>query len=97
MEFEWDLKKEKQNLNKHGLTFKEASKLFTGRSDYLEVYDDSNSEDEDRFIAIGPIVKGLIVVVYVERDFDTLRIISARKASRVEASLFNEFKRGKNK
>lgn len=96
MNFEWDLAKEKQNLRKHGVTFKEAAKLFTGRSEYLELYDELHSEDEDRFIAIGPITKGLIVVVYVERDFDTIRIISARKATRAETNLFNDYKRGKN-
>ncbi len=97
MKFDWDLEKEKRNLRKHGLSFTEASMLFTGRSKYLELYDEVHSEDEDRFIAIGPIIKGIIVVVYVERDFDIIRIISARKATQSEASLFNEFKRGKNK
>ncbi len=97
MKFEWDSKKEKQNLNKHGISFDEASKIFKGRADYLEFYDESRSEDEDRFIAIGSIAKGLIVVVYVERDFDVIRIVSARKATRSEVVLFNDFKRGKNK
>ena len=97
MKFEWDLEKEKRNLQKHGVSFQEASKLFTGRSEYFELYDDLHSEDEDRFIAIGPIIKGLVVVVYVEREFDTIRIISARKATRAETHLFNEFKKGKNR
>lgn len=96
MKFEWSLKKEKQNIKKHGLSFQEASKIFTGRSDYLELYDDLHSEDEDRFIAIGLIVKGVIVVVYVERDFETIRIISARKATKTEISLFKEYKKGLN-
>ena len=56
-----------------------------------------HSEDEDRFIAIGPIVKGVIVVVYVERDFDIIRIISARRATRAEIELFDEFKRGRSR
>ena len=81
-------------MKKHGISFKEASKLFTGRSDYLELFDEQHSVDEDRFIAIGSIVKGVIVVVYVERDFDIIRIISARKATRSETKLFDDYKKG---
>ena len=95
MKFEWDFKKEKLNLKKHGVSFKEASRLFTGRAEYLELYDDLHSDEEDRFIAIGPIIKGVVVVVYIERDFDVNRIISARKATVPEISLFDKFKRGK--
>lgn len=95
MKFEWDKIKNKQNVKKHGITFKEASKLFTGRAEYLELFDNLHSEDEDRFIAIGPIVKGIVVVVYIERDFDTIRIISARKATRTERNMFNNLKKGK--
>ena len=95
MKFEWNLEKEKRNIRKHGVSFKEASKLFISRFDYLEIYDESHSEDEDRFIAIGPIVKGIIVVVYVERDFDIIRIISARKATQAENRLLNDYKKGK--
>ena len=95
MKFDWDKKKNDQNFKKHGLSFEEASKLFTGRSDFLEIFDEEHSEDEDRFIAIGTISRGLIVVVFVERDFETIRIISARKASKSETKLFNLFKEGK--
>ena len=95
MKFEWDTKKDQLNLKKHGVSFKEASRLFTGRADHLELFDNLHSEDEDRFIAIGPIIKGIIVVVYIERDFDTIRIISARKATRTERTMFNNLKKGK--
>jgi len=94
VKFDWDKEKDKRNLKKHGIAFKEAAKLFTGRSHYLELYDESHSSDEDRFIAIGAIIKGLIVVVYVERDLDKIRIISARKANKTEVLLFNKFKKG---
>lgn len=46
------------------------------------VYDDAHSDDEDRFIAIGPILRGVIVVVYTERADDIVRIIGARFATR---------------
>ena len=97
MEFEWDSRKAKRNATKHGVTFEEASKLFQGRSEYIEIFDESHSEDEDRFIAIGPIAKGVIVVVYVEKTLDLIRIISARKATKKESDLFMNFKKGGRK
>ncbi|NOR90517.1 MAG: hypothetical protein GQ524_09715 [Anaerolineales bacterium] len=50
--------------------------MFTGDRDYLEIYDAEHSFDEDRFIAIGPIQRGLVLVVYTERLEETIRIIS---------------------
>lgn len=94
MEFEWDSRKAKINAKKHGITFEEASKLFLGKVDYIEIFDESHSDDEDRFIAIGPISKGVIVVVYVEKTLDLIRIISARKATKKEIHLFAGFKEG---
>jgi uncharacterized DUF497 family protein len=69
--FEWDPKKERRNIEKHGVTFKEAKELFTSNVDFLEVYDGVHSELEERFIAIGPIRRGLVLVVYTERSEDT--------------------------
>ena len=74
----WDESKNVANRRKHGVSFEEASELFSSGVDYLENFDESHSELEDRFIAIGPIVSGLILVVWMARDDDTLRIISAR-------------------
>ena len=46
---------------------------------------------EDRFIAIGPIVRGLVLVVWTERDGDTVRIITPRWASNRERALYRNF------
>lgn len=97
MKFEWDNQKAKSNAAKHGITFEEASKLFLGRADFIEIFDESHSLDEDRFIAIGPITKGIIVVVYMEKSLELIRIISARKATRKEIDLFIKFKKGVSK
>jgi uncharacterized DUF497 family protein len=97
MKFEWDSHKAKSNVAKHGVTFEEASKLFLGRADFIEIFDKSHSLDEDRFIAIGPISKGVIVVVYIEKSLNLIRIISARKATRRENDLFYNFKKGISK
>ena len=88
--FEWDPKKDRHNIEKHGVTFKEAKEIFTSKVDFLEVYDGSHAELEDRFIAIGPIRRGLVLVVYTERSEDTVRIISARWATKKERLLYIE-------
>ncbi len=90
MRFEWAPKKDRANIKKHGLSFGEATLLFTGGGEYLEIYDETHSEDEDRFIAIGPTARGIIVVVYTERTADLIRIISARLASKKEIQQFRE-------
>jgi uncharacterized DUF497 family protein len=91
MDFEWDVEKERANRERHGVSFDEAKELFTTGVDYLEIYDIEHSEDEDRFIAIGPVRRGLIVVVYTERFEETTRIISARFATGSEAGLFRRY------
>jgi hypothetical protein len=64
----WDDAKNRINRKKHGVSFEEASVLFTRGDDYLEIFDDAHSDEEDRFIAIGPIVRGVGLVVFAERD-----------------------------
>ena len=86
--FEWDDAKNVANQNKHGVSFEEASELFTSGENYLEIFDVDHSDDEDRFIAIGPISRGLVLVVWTERDEDVTRIISARWANPRETKLY---------
>ncbi len=88
MEFEWDPEKDSANRRKHGLSFEEASELFLQDVDYVEIFDESHSEDEERFIAVGPIRRGVIVVVHTEPREETIRIISARLATRSEVERF---------
>lgn len=64
--------------------------------DYLEIYDEEHSDDEDRFIAVGPIKRGLIVVVYTERDEDVLRIVSARMATKNERRSYEKHEEAKH-
>jgi uncharacterized DUF497 family protein len=84
----WDDAKNAANLKKHGISFEEASVLFTAGGDYYEIFDEEHSDDEDRFIAIGPIARGLVLVIYIERDEDTVRMISARWATKRETELY---------
>lgn len=85
VKFEWDPKKERANLKKHGVSFDEARSIFF--DDYaIQFYDDSHSDNEDRFIMLGMSIESRILVVcHCEREAENLiRIISARKATKSE-------------
>ena len=87
----WDRAKNLANQKNHGVSFEEASELFRSGVDYLEQFDDDHSDFEDRFIAIGPILRGLVMVVWTERDGHVVRIILARWATRNEQTLFRSY------
>lgn len=94
--FEWDTNKDKDNQEKHGLSFDDATELFTSGTDFLEIYDEEHSDEEDRFIAIGPIRSGVVVVIYTERQDDVIRLVSARRATNKEVELFRKYNEGIN-
>ena len=54
MKFEYDEEKNQINIRKHGISFKNAAKVFFDY-DRIEMYDDENSFDEDRYDTIGDI------------------------------------------
>jgi uncharacterized protein len=83
MKFEWDDDKAQANVEKHGVSFGEATEVFYD-PDALEGYDADHSDDEARFFIIGLSSRRLLFVVYAEREGDVIRIISARKAVRKE-------------
>ena len=84
----WD---EEKNARKHRVTFEEATQLFMSDSDYLELCHDAHSLAEDRFIAIGPIERAIVLVVRTERYQNSIRIISARWATPREKTLFQTY------
>lgn len=90
---EWDESKDRSNRRKHGVSFDEAAELFRSGADYLEIFDIAHSNLEDRFIAIGPIRRGLVLVAWTEREEETVRIISARWTTQRERSLYEDFMR----
>ena len=83
MRFEWDDEKAQANLEKHGVSFGEATEVFYDPN-ALEGFDPEHSEEEDRFFIIGLSSRRLLFVVYAEREGDMVRIISARKAIKKE-------------
>jgi uncharacterized DUF497 family protein len=78
---EWDSAKDIANQQKHGVSFEEAAAVFRTDAATLEIFDHEHSDDEDRFITIGPIEAGLVLVVWTECAEDVVRIISARRAT----------------
>ena len=91
MKFEWDRKKELINIKKHGVTFEQASFVFSDPF-ALNRYDDEHSENEDRWVLLGSTLKEtILLVVHTFRDNDGkefVRIISARKATKKEEKAY---------
>ncbi|KAA3604705.1 MAG: BrnT family toxin [Calditrichaeota bacterium] len=79
MEFEWDENKNASNLQKHGIAFEDAAKIFLKR----RIENSSDRANEKRFITIGEINNRVIAVIYTLRE-NKIRIISARKARKNE-------------
>ena len=89
MKFEWDLSKAARNLDKHGVSFDDASTIFF---DPLAVTgsDPDHSNGEERLVTFGVSSAGqLLVVSHTECD-EVIRIISARRATRYERSIYEE-------
>ena len=89
MEFEWDTAKEASNLQKHGVSFDDATLVFydTGR---IETYDARGNYREDRWVTIGLAFSAVLYVVYAVRDEEAVRLISARKANANERKQYRE-------
>jgi uncharacterized protein len=80
VQFEWDIDKAISNLEKHGVSFEEASSIF-GDPLAVTIRDDSHSSGEQRFATLGLSTSNrLAVVVHTDRA-ETIRIISARVAT----------------
>ncbi len=89
MKFEWDPKKARSNLRKHKVSFEEAA---TALRDPMSAtgLDPDHSVSEERFVTFGVSERGrLSVVAHTEKD-DTIRIISAREASKGERRIYEE-------
>jgi len=87
--FEWDSRKARANLAKHGVSFEEASTIFGDRVS-LTIPDPEHSLGEERYVTMGKaFTKKLLVVVHTERG-NNIRIISARPPSRKERKFYEK-------
>ena len=83
MDFEWDAAKARANLRKHGVSFADAAAAFYDRLS-VTIADPDHSDGERRFLLIGMMVLGRVVVLSHTDRGRRLRIISARRADRRE-------------
>jgi uncharacterized protein len=93
LRFEWDPEKDKENRKKHRVAFTDACYVFADKS-MLTLFDHEHSEDEDRWITMGQTPDGkLLIVIHTHRQVartEHVRIISARKATKGEATQYFE-------
>ena len=96
MIFEWDVKKAKENLNKHHISFDEGKTVFQDPA-LLTFGDELHSDEEDRFISLGmSSLSKILLVVHTEVDSSideiVIRIISCRKATKKEVRVYEQQK-----
>ena len=89
IQFDWNPTKASSNQKKHGVTFEEATSVFF--DEYAtQFFDDKHSQEEDRFIMLGMSIKARVLIVcHCERGKgETIRIISARRATARERTYY---------
>ena len=91
IQFNWDKNKARINLTKHKISFEEAQSVFDDDNARL-IFDPDHSEDEDRFILLGLSysLKVLVVVHCYKDNENIIRLISARKATKLEEKNYKE-------
>ena len=87
MEFEWDSIKNQRNIEKHGIDFTDAVRIFERPT--LTVVDNRRNYGEKRIAAMSTVEDVILYVVYTVRD-SVRRIISARRANRRERKKYFE-------
>jgi uncharacterized DUF497 family protein len=89
---EWDDDKSRQNLRKHAVRFETAVLVFD--DPYAITQRDSTFDDEERWITVGAVGTGSILLVvhtfYEKHDEEVIRIISARAAESHERKAYEE-------
>jgi uncharacterized protein len=80
--FEWDERKNRQNLEKHGIAFEDALSVFAN-NEALALEDKRRDYGEPRYVVLCPLEQVLVHVTYTVRG-GNIRLISARRASRRE-------------
>ena len=87
MDYQWDANKSATNLKKHRVDFADAVTVF---SDDFALTIPDDYPDEERFVTIGMDALGRILVVIYTWRGDSIRIISARKATNRERKQYEE-------
>ncbi len=88
MAYTWDEEKNRANIGKHGIDFLDVPAMFL--HPMVTFPDQRKDYGEERWIGIGILKTLLAVVVFTEPKPDTIRIISARKATRNEERIYRD-------
>jgi uncharacterized DUF497 family protein len=83
------LKKARTNLRKHKVTFEEAATVLSDQMSATGA-DPDHSITEDRYITFGVSERGRLLVIAYTEEGETIRIISARVASKGERKIYEE-------
>ncbi|MDR1868387.1 MAG: BrnT family toxin [Treponema sp.] len=88
----WDEKKNQENIRKHKVSFEEAQTVFYDPNGKL-IDDPDHSDEEDRYIILGlsKALRLLVVCHCYREDDETIRIISARKATTKESKYYGGY------
>ncbi|WP_017720953.1 BrnT family toxin [Kamptonema formosum] len=89
MQFEWDKAKREENIIKHRIDFADVPQMFDGPM--LSELDKRTDYGEERWLGIGFLRNTVAVIVWTERQYDIIRIISARRANRYERQRFEQY------
>ena len=89
MEFEWDAPKAEANIQKHGVSFDEAASVFLDQL-ALSGQDPDHSTSEARYITFGMSSLGRLLSVSHTHRPGGIRIISARRVTRMERKFYEE-------
>jgi uncharacterized DUF497 family protein len=85
--FEWDEAKAAENLRKHGISFPEASTVFADPLSWTYP-DPDHSDREERYLTIGLSARRAVVIIGHADEGDTVRIITARRATNHERGFY---------
>lgn len=85
MKFDWDERKRKANLRRHGIDFVDCESVFAGPT--ATIPDDRFEYGERRFVTFGLVADRVVSVVHTETA-DAIRVISIRKATKREEALY---------
>jgi uncharacterized DUF497 family protein len=88
MRIDWDPQKARSNVGKHGVHFSDVEIVFS--DPFAVVACDPDAEDEERFVVLGADATGRVVVAVYTYRGDTLRLISARPATKRERLCYEE-------
>ena len=109
MLFEYDEAKNQKNIEKHGISFMTAARIFFDY-DRIEMFDEEHSDEEDRYNSIGDTSAGnltvignlggldmlndILFVVYTEREMVSQEGESTEITRLISARLATGFERG---